>query len=351
MIDLFPLARPFLHRMDPEDAHGLTLKLLAAGMVPQVPIPLLPRLATPLFGRELLHPLGLSAGFDKNAQAFHQFPRLGVSFAEIGGVTPRPQAGNPRPRLFRLTEDRAIINRMGFNNEGMEAVAARFAARKTVGQIVGVNLASNADSADPANDFVLLARAFAGHADFLTLDISCPNTANGKMFLSPGPLRDLLDRLAALFTTPGLPRPPLVAKIAPDIDDAGLDDVLNVLLEKGIDALILSNTTLARPDTLKSQQHGERGGLSGPPLLIASTELLRRVFQLTRGTLPLVGVGGISSGADAYAKVKAGASALQLYTALVYQGPWAVRRILVELDQRLARDGHARLTEAVGVEA
>ncbi len=350
MIDLFPLARPFLHRMDPEDAHGLTLKLLAAGAVPQVPIPPLPRLATRIFGRDLPHPLGLSAGFDKNAQAFHQFPRLGVSFAEIGGVTPLPQAGNPRPRLFRLTEDRAIINRMGFNNDGMEAVAARFAARKTPGQIVGVNLASNADSADPANDFVRLARTFASHADFLTLDISCPNTANGKMFLSPGPLRDLLDRLAALFTTPGLPRPPLVAKIAPDIDDAGLDAVLEVLLEKGIDALILSNTTLARPDTLKSPQQGERGGLSGPPLLTASTELLRRVFRLTRGTLPLIGVGGISSGADAYAKVKAGASALQLYTALVYQGPWAVRRILMDLDQRLARDGHARLTEAVGVE-
>jgi len=316
-----------------------------------VPIPPLPRLATHIFGRELPHPLGLSAGFDKNAHAFHQFPRLGVSFAEIGGVTPLPQVGNPRPRLFRLSEDRAIINRMGFNNDGMDAVAARFAARKTPRQIVGVNLASNAESADPADDFVKLARAFAPHADFLTLDISCPNTANGKMFLSPGPLRDLLDRLATLFTTEGAPRPPLVAKIAPDIDDAGLDAVLEVLLEKGIDALTLSNTTLARPDTLKSPQQGERGGLSGPPLLRPSTEILRKVFSRTRGTLPLIGVGGISSGADAYAKVKAGASALQLYTALVYQGPWAVRRILVELDQLLAHDGHARLKDAVGVEA
>ncbi|WP_395826372.1 quinone-dependent dihydroorotate dehydrogenase [Elstera sp.] len=351
MIDLFPLARPFLHRMDPEEAHGLTLKLLAAGMVPQVPIPPLPRLATHIIGRDLPHPLGLSAGFDKNARAFHQFPRLGVSFGEIGGVTPLPQIGNPRPRLFRLSADQAIINRMGFNNEGMAAVAARFAARKTPGQIVGVNLASNADSADPANDFVLLARAFAPQADFLTLDISCPNTANGKMFLSPGPLRDLLDRLAALFATPGLKRPPLVAKIAPDIDEAGLDAVLEVLLEKGIDALTLSNTTLARPDTLRSSEKNERGGLSGPPLFAASTDILRKVFCRTRGCLPLIGVGGISSGADAYAKIKAGASALQLYTALVYQGPWAVRRILVELDQLLAHDGHARLVEAVGVEA
>lgn len=350
MIDLFPLARPFLHRMDPEDAHGLTLKLLGAGLVPKVPVPPMPRLATHIVGRELPHPLGLSAGFDKNARAFFNFPTLGVSFGEIGGVTPLPQIGNPRPRLFRLTEDRAVINRMGFNNDGMDAVAARFAAKKRPDQVVGVNLASNADSADPADDFVRLARGFADKADFLTLDISCPNTANGKMFLSPGPLRDLLDRLAALFAG-GVRRPPLVAKIAPDIDDAGLDAVLEVLLEKGIDALTLSNTTIARPEGLKSPQQGERGGLSGPPLFALSTEILAKVFRRTRGSLPLIGVGGIASGADAYAKIKAGASALQLYSALVYEGPWAVRRILMELDALLARDGHARLTDAIGIEA
>lgn len=350
MIDLFPLARPLLHRLDPEDAHGVALRLLGAGMLPSVPVPSSPRLATRMFGHDLPHPLGLAAGFDKNARAFFQFPRLGVSFGEIGGVTPLPQIGNPRPRLFRLTADRAVINRMGFNNDGMTAVAARFAARKRPGQLVGVNLASNADSADPADDFVRLARAFADTADFLTLDISCPNTANGKMFLNPGPLRDLLDRLAALFAS-GVRRPPLVAKIAPDIDDAGLDAVLDVLLEKGIDALTLSNTTLARPEGLKSPQKNERGGLSGPPLFGLSTEILAKVFRRTGGRLPLIGVGGIASGADAYAKIKAGASALQLYTALVYDGPWAVNRILTELDALLARDGHRHLGTAVGTAA
>ena len=279
---------------------------------------------------------------------------LGTGFVEVGGVTPLPQAGNPRPRLFRLTADGAAINRLGFNNDGAVAIAKRIAAYRASSdddRSIGVNLAANSDSADPAKDFETLVDTFASLADFLTIDISCPNSENGLVFLSPGPLEDLLGRLTALRDRKALANPPaLVVKIAPDIENEPLDVLLGIIVAAGIDAITVCNTTTARPDTLTSRDRNERGGLSGKPLFARSTELLRHVYQVTGGSIPLIGVGGVSSGADAYAKIRAGASLVQLYTALVYQGPGLIGRIKNDLAALLAADGFTSLQEAVGSE-
>jgi dihydroorotate dehydrogenase len=346
--DPFPLVRPLLHRLDPETAHALTLAVLSSGCVPARTIPAEPTLETTLFGRRLPHPLGLAAGFDKNARAFAHMYGQGFSYVEIGGVTPRPQSGNPKPRVFRLPEERAVINRIGFANDGMEIVARRL-TRRGAG-LLGVNLAANADSIDPAGDFVVLARRFAPLADFLTLDISCPNTANGTLFLRKGPLQELLQRIGAAFGGLGRKRPPFVAKLSPDIDRTTLEDVLACLTAFGIDALIVANTTSRRPPNLRGRSAAERGGLSGPPLFESSTRMLAETYALTRGRIPLIGVGGIASGADAYAKIRAGASALQLYTAMVYRGPAVLGEIVRDLAALLRRDGFGSLAEAVGAD-
>ena len=339
--DPFPLVRPLLHRVDPERAHDVTLRALEANLVPPQPAGDDPSIAIDLFGRRLANPIGLAAGFDKNARVAHRMHAQGFSFVEVGGVTPLPQRGNPRPRVWRLPADGAVINKMGFPNDGADAVLARLAARPA-GGMLGVNLASNAQSADPANDFVLLVQRFAAHADYLTLDISCPNTANGQVFLDPARLRDLLERIAAL----GLARnaPALVAKLAPDIDGAQLEALVNVLLDAKIDGIIVSNTTLARPPLLGDGSPA--GGLSGRPLFAPSTAMLRQVATITGGAVPLIGVGGIASGPQAYEKIRAGATALQLYTGLIYHGTALVTRIKRELAVLLLRDGYANLSEA-----
>lgn len=351
MFDYFPALRPILHRLDPEEAHLWTLRALELGIVPTQPLMLDAALRTTLFGKSIDNPIGLAAGFDKNARVFHKMGRQGFGFTEIGGVTPRPQVGNPRPRLFRLAEDEAVINRMGFNNDGMEAVRGRLVAHRTQDMLVGVNLAANIDSEDPADDFVSLARRFSPHADFLTLDISCPNTANGKLFLSPEPLTDLLGRLKAMYDDISAPRrPALVAKVAPDLEDAELDAILEVLTGFGIDAMTLSNTTVDRAADLRGGHREEKGGLSGKPLFNRSTALLRKVYAKTGGKLTLIGVGGVSSAADAYMKIRAGASVVQLYTALVYQGPAMVTRLKLDLADMLRRDGFQNVAEAIGAD-
>lgn len=343
---MFSLVRPLLHALDPETAHNLTLSALELGLASGKAQADDPILATRLFGRLVPNPVGIAAGFDKNARVFRRLPRLGFGFVEIGGVTPRAQVGNPRPRLFRLPEDGAVINRMGFNNDGMEVVAERLEAGHE--GVLGANLAANADSDDPVEDFAKLVSRFAPLADFLTIDISCPNTANGKMFQQPEHLARLLARLGGLFE--GKARPPLVAKIAPDLTEAELDGILERLLDFGINAMTVSNTTSARPPSLQSAHAVERGGLSGRPLFEASTALLARVRRLTNGRIALIGVGGIASGADAYAKIRAGASVVQLYTGLVYEGPPLLARIKRELAALLQRDG-ATLDQAVGTDA
>ncbi|MEA2719665.1 MAG: dihydroorotate dehydrogenase, partial [Candidatus Eremiobacteraeota bacterium] len=325
MFDPYVFAKPFLHSLDPEDAHELMLCALELGVVPGQPRGDDPLLATTLFGRRLSNPIGLAAGFDKNARVYERMGAHGFGFVEVGGVTPLAQRGNPRPRVFRLPADGAVINRMGFPNEGAAAMEARLRRKGRPEIGFGINLASNADSADPADDFVGLARRFAPYADYLTLDVSCPNTANGQVFQDPARLGDLLARLAALEW--GASRPAVVAKLSPDVDDALLERLVATLLDARIDGIVVANTTRARPAGLRGVHANEAGGLSGTPLFGPSTAMLSRVRELTGGAVPLIAVGGVASGADAYAKLRAGASAVQLYTGLIYGGTALVTRI------------------------
>jgi dihydroorotate dehydrogenase len=338
LFDPYVFAKPFLHSLDPEDAHELTLCALELGVVPGQPRGDDPALATTLFGRRLSNPIGLAAGFDKDARVYERMGAHGFGFVEVGGVTPLPQRGNPRPRVFRLPEDGAVINRMGFPNEGAAAMEVRLRRKgRPDGVALGINLASNADSADPAEDFVALARRFAPYADYLTLDVSCPNTANGQVFLDPARLADLLARLAALEW--GAVRPALVAKLSPDVDDALLQRLVATLLDARIDGIVVANTTRARSAGLHGAHAREAGGLSGTPLFGPSTAMLARVRELSGGTVPLIAVGGVASGADAFAKLRAGAVAVQLYTALIYGGTALVTRIKRELAALLRRGG------------
>ncbi len=341
--DPFPLVRPLLHRLDPETAHEFTLRALEADLIPPQPPVDEPSIAIELFGRRLASPIGLAAGFDKNARVYARMFAQGFAFVEVGGVTPLPQAGNPRPRVFRYPEQRAAINKMGFPNDGARVVASRLAAR-TVPGLLGVNLASNAQSADPANDFVELVTRFAPLADYLTLDISCPNTENGQLFLDPARLRDLLARVAAIDLGPL--RPAIAAKLAPDIDDGTLDSLVAAMLDARVDAIVVGNTT-ARRDALGDGVYPP-GGLSGAPLFARSTAQLARIAARTGGTVPLIGVGGVTGGPQAYAKIRAGATAVQLYTGLIFGGTALVTKIKRELAVLLMRDGYGSLSEAVG---
>ncbi|MGH6899952.1 MAG: quinone-dependent dihydroorotate dehydrogenase [Geminicoccaceae bacterium] len=341
-----------LHLLPPESAHGLALRALGRGLAPTAAPVVSARLRTSFCGIELAHPLGLAAGFDKDALATRGLFRLGFSFVEIGTVTPRPQAGNPKPRLFRLRREQALINRMGFNNQGLAAVCARLAARDRSGGPLGANIGANRDSADPVADYVACLRALYPLVDYVAINVSSPNTPGLRDLQQPARLDELL---AALLETrqslAGDRRPkPLLVKIAPDLapdDEVALADVVT---SRGVDGLIVGNTTIARPPVVSGRHRDEAGGLSGAPLFLPSTEQLLRLHRLIGRKLPLIGVGGILRGADAYAKVRAGAAALQLYTALIYRGPRAVVRILAELERLLERDD-IRLSDACGIDA
>jgi dihydroorotate dehydrogenase len=335
-----------LHRLPPEMAHGLALRALRSGLVPARPPTSSPRLSATLFGRELPHPLGLAAGFDKNADAVQGLFRLGFAMVEVGTVTPRPQAGNPRPRLFRLSSQHALINRLGFNNQGLEAMRARLAKRPRPHGLLGANIGPNRDSDDPLRDYVLCLEGLYDLVDYVTINVSSPNTPGLRQFQGRDVLARLLDALIGTRARLAGPSKPLVLKIAPDLEPRDEEAVAEVVLAKGIDGLIVSNTTTARPGDIMDP--GEAGGLSGPPLFARSTALLARMYRLTSGRLPLIGVGGISTGADAYAKIRAGASALQLYTSLIYRGPGVIEAVLSDLDVRLEADGFAHIADAVG---
>jgi dihydroorotate dehydrogenase len=347
----FDLGPPLLRLLPPETAHRLTIAALAAGIAPWRAKPDPASLRVNLWNRSFSNPIGLAAGFDKNAEVPDAVLRFGFGFAETGTVTPRPQAGNPKPRLFRLTEDRALINRMGFNNQGLEAVQARLAHRRGRPGLVGANLGKNKDSADAIADYVKGVRALAPLADFITVNVSSPNT--------PG-LRDLqrkatlLSLIAALkeARAAAVPRdpPPLLLKIAPDLTAEERAEIAEAALESAIDGLIIANTTVARPASLRSRHARETGGLSGPPLFEAAKGLVAEMRRLTRGRIPLVGVGGIANGADAYAMIRAGASLVQLYTALVYAGAGLVERIKRDLAACLVRDGFTGIADAVGAD-
>ncbi len=334
-----------LHRIDPERAHALSLLALRAGLAP-APGPMSsPRLATTLAGMALPNPVGLAAGFDKNAVAVGPLMRAGFGWIEVGAATPRPQEGNPRPRLWRLAEDGAAINRFGFNNQGIAAIAARLAARPQ-GLPLGLNLGANKDSADRAADFAAVLAAAGAHLDFATVNVSSPNTERLRDLQGPAALAALLRGVMAARDS--LPRRiPVFLKISPDLSDADLAALAAVAEAEGVAAIVATNTTLAR-EGLTSPLAGQAGGLSGKPLFARSTAVLASLHQLTGGRIPLVGVGGIASAEDAYAKIRAGASAVQLYTALAYRGLSLAAGIARGLDALLARDGFTSVSQAVG---
>lgn len=336
----------FLHRMQPESAHDLSLRVLASGLVPMSGGPVTsPRLKTRLAGMDLPNPVGLAAGFDKNARVVGSLMRAGFGFIECGAATPRPQPGNPKPRLFRLREDQAIINRFGFNNDGAEAIAGRLSRRKA-GIPVGLNIGANKESLDRAKDFAEVVRIAGLSADFLTVNVSSPNTERlrdlqGADALT-GLLRSVMDAREALSE-----HRPIFLKIAPDLDDNGLADIANIASSVGVDGIIATNTTLSR-DGISGPHINETGGLSGRPLFERSTRILARLYRMTGGRIPLIGVGGISDYEDAWQKIRAGATAVQLYSALIYQGFSLASEIARGLDERATAEGLTSLSELTG---
>ena len=340
------LALPALHLLPPEAAHSVALRALRLGLAPAPGPVTSPRLTTHLAGLALPNPVGLAAGFDKNAVAVGPLLKAGFGFIEVGAATPRPQPGNPKPRLFRLAPDAAAINRFGFNNEGMEAISARLARPRS--GIVGINLGANKDSENRAEDFARVLTSAGPHVDFATVNVSSPNTERLRDLQGKAALKALLtgvmDARSALPTAL-----PVFLKIAPDLDDIALGEIVDVALETGISGIIATNTTLNR-EGLQSAHAAEAGGLSGQPLFERSTRVLARLSQLTEGALPLVGVGGISTPEQAFAKILAGASAVQLYTALVYKGIGLAHDLAHGLDALMAKNGIANIADAVGAE-
>jgi dihydroorotate dehydrogenase len=350
VVDTYRLVWPLLRLIEPETAHRLSVAALKAGLVPSPKRFEDPILEVDLCGLTVPNPVGLAAGFDKDAEVADRMLAQGFGFVEVGTVTPRPQGGNPRPRLFRLEADRAVINRFGFNNQGLEAVGRRLAERRRLGRpgIVGANVGPNRDSPDPVADCAAGVGAFAGLADYLVINVSSPNTPGLRDLQGRRALEGLLAAALAARAETGAAAPPLLVKIAPDLASENLRDIAEVALAAGIDGLIATNTTVERPAGLVGRHRDETGGLSGRPLFEPSTAVLADLYRLTEGRLPLIGVGGISSGADAYAKIRAGASLVQLYTALVYEGPRLVGRINRDLAGRLRADGFSSVAEAVG---
>nr|WP_168193186.1 quinone-dependent dihydroorotate dehydrogenase [Rhodophyticola sp. CCM32] len=341
------LGLALLHRIEPEQAHALALAALRSGLTPR-PGPITsPRLSTRIAGLDLPNPVGLAAGFDKNAVALAALARAGFGFLEVGATTPRAQPGNPKPRLFRLSEDRAAINRFGFNNQGMEEMARKLAARPPMIP-VGLNLGANKNSPDRAADFATVLRHCGPHADFATVNVSSPNTEKLRDLQGKAALSALLEGVMA--ANAGLDKPvPVFLKIAPDLTDPDLEDVAEAALTARLAGLIATNTTLSR-DGLTGPHATEAGGLSGQPLFEHSTRVLANLSRLTDGRLPLIGVGGIASADQAYAKIRAGASAVQLYTGLVYGGLSLAAQITRDLDRLLARDGYDTIAQATGTD-
>lgn len=341
-----------LRRLPAETAHVTTVRLLRAGLGPKDGIIDRPELRTHVGGLSLPNPVGLAAGFDKNAEVPDAMLGAGFGFVECGTVTPRPQAGNPKPRLFRLPEHEAVINRMGFNNEGLDAFARRLRARHGRPGLVGANLGANKDSKDRVADYVEGLSRLWGLCDYFTINISSPNTPGLRKLQGADEMDELLERLAqarAKLSASG-PNYPLFLKVAPDLDVADVPRVVEQVRTYAFDAIIVSNTTIDRPDSIGSRWADEAGGLSGQPLFEKSTRLLSHFYDATEGRIDLIGVGGIGSGEQAYAKIRAGAKAVQLYSALVFHGPQLVREICDDLSARLKADGFASVADAVGAD-
>jgi len=348
MAGLSDLAVAALRQLDPERAHGATIALLKTGLAPSRRHSPESRLAQRIAGLDFPNPLGIAAGFDKNAEVPDAMLRLGFAFAEVGTLTPRPQQGNPRPRVFRIEPAGAVVNRLGFNNAGHAAALARLRARRARGGIVGVNIGANKDSADRAADYVLGVESFAPVASYFTVNVSSPNTPGLRDLQGRAALDALLARVLAARDAAAR-RVPVFVKIAPDVDEAGLADIAEVVTARGVDGLVVSNTTLGRPGLAGLAHAAETGGLSGRPLFHRATVVLAKMRRLVGPDLPIIGVGGVDSAAAAFEKIAAGANLLQLYTALVFRGLGLVDEILTGLPQRLAREGLPGIADAVGL--
>ncbi len=355
MINIYAMARPVLFKIDPEKAHNMTLKALKAGLVPCVPKIDNSALETTLMGLRFPNPVGLSAGFDKNAEIIGPAFKLGFGFVEAGTVTPKPQDGNPKPRVFRDPVNDAVINRMGFPNGGSEAFKANLekflSAKARPNGVVGLNIGMNKAQKEPAKDYVYLVRLLAPMADYLTINISSPNTPGLRDLQQREPLMELLsaimeERAKACRTH----APPLLVKLAPDLNEIQQQELAETLLEAKVDGVILGNTTLDRPDFLSSNFRAEKGGLSGQPLTQKSTDVIHNFYKITDGKLPIIGVGGIASGDQAYEKIKAGASLVQLYTGLIFKGPQIAHDINTRLITLLQKDGYSNISEAIGAD-
>ncbi|MCW2389950.1 dihydroorotate dehydrogenase [Sphingobium sp. B11D3B] len=344
---MYQKLRPLLFALDAERAHGLALAAL------RLPLPSAPKpdpiLAQRLFGLDFASPVGLAAGFDKNGDVIDRVGALGFGFGELGTLTPRPQVGNPRPRIFRLVEDGGIINRLGFNNGGQPAACARLGRRgKPQGLIIGINIGANKDTEDRIADYEEGVRAMSPHCHYLTVNVSSPNTPGLRALQDRGALDALLGRVMAARAEDG---PPMLLKIAPDLEPADIDDIAELALQHRIDGLIVTNTTISRPASLRSANAGESGGLSGAPLHDMALGRLRDFRQRLGDRLPLIGAGGIRTAEQAYARIRAGASLIQLYSAMVYEGPYLPARINAGLADLLRRDGFTSISQAVGVDA
>ena len=348
----YALLRPLLFRLDPEKAH--TLSIAALKLMPRRAAPAPGPLAVNVAGLRFPNPVGLAAGFDKDGEVPDAILGLGFGFAEVGSITPLPQPGNPKPRLFRLAEDRAVINRMGFNNGGAEAALVRLAARRARGGpsggpnsgIVGINIGANKDSTDRIADYAHMARLMAPLASYLAVNVSSPNTPGLRALQDEGALAALLD---GVMDARGAGGPPVFLKVAPDLTPADIDAITRIAIEKGLGALIVANTTISRPP-LVSRDAGEAGGLSGTPLKPLALQTLRDFRKATGGAVPLIGVGGIASAEDAWERIRAGASLVQLYSAMAYEGPGIARKVTRGMEVLMARDGFASIAEAVGTQ-
>jgi dihydroorotate dehydrogenase len=346
---LFKLARPALFYLDPERAHRVSIWALRIGLGGRSPGADDPVLATKVWGLPFSNPIGLAAGYDKDAEVCDAALALGFGFVEAGTVTPKPQPGNAGQRLFRLTEDEAVINRFGFNSRGLAPFVGRLARRRPRPGIVGANVGKNRDATDAAADYVAGIEAVGALADYLVVNISSPNTPGLRTLQARAHIETLLARVQDFRRSQtAVRRPPLLVKVGPDLDENEMRDIAEAVLTAGVDGLIVGNTTITRPATLKSADRSAQGGLSGKPLFALSTACLATMYRLTEGRIPIVGCGGVASGADAYAKIRAGASLVQLYSALVYHGPGLVRRIKSELAALLRRDGFKSVADAVG---
>jgi dihydroorotate dehydrogenase len=353
----YALIRPLLHLLSPESAHGVAIWALKSGLAGRARASDKADdalLATRVWRLSFPNPIGLAAGFDKDAEVMDAMLAFGFGFVEAGSVTPMPQPGNPQPRLFRLDEDQAVINRFGFNSKGLEHFAEKLAARKRLGAtgIVGANVGKNRDAPDAAADYATGITRVCGLADYLVCNVSSPNTPGLRGLQARTQIEDLINRVLEARYNAAQDKnnlPPLLAKVGPDLDEAQCQDIAEVALATKIDGLIVGNTTITRPP-LKSRHAAETGGLSGPPLMTLATQCLSMMYRLTGGKLPIIGCGGVASGKDAYAKIRAGASLVQLYSALVYHGPELVARIKRELASCLRADGFQSVSDAVGAD-